>query len=106
MGTGRLVDGTLVDTCGINGIIGDKCGATFIDQQFRKWMEAKLGRETVQRIPAAKLSEGSKIAGEFEAVKRSFTGTLTEHYLRIPREAGIYNDPENGIEDGDLLMTQ
>ena len=69
-------------------------------------MEAKLGRDNAQRIPPAKLSEGSKIAREFEAVKRSFNGTLMEHYLTIPREAGVYDNTENGIEDGGLLMTQ
>ena len=102
-----LVDGTLVDRCGIDGTIGDKCGAAFIDQRFRKWMEEKLGREAVEKIPAAKLREGSTIARDFEAAKMSFDGTRTEHYLlRIPREAGIDDDPKNGIEDGELLMTQ
>ena len=58
------------------------------------------------RIPAGKLREGSRLAREFESAKRSFTGSPMEIYLTIPREAKVQDNPEKGIEDGDLKMTQ
>jgi hypothetical protein len=66
----------------------------------------KLGEKVIERIPAEKLREGSRLAREFESAKMSFTGMPMEAYLTIPREANVQDDPENGIEDGDLKMTQ
>jgi hypothetical protein len=86
--------------------LGDKCGATIIDQSFKEWLVEKLGREVVQRIPAAELREGSRIAKQFDAIKRSFNGTPMELLLTLPWEAEINDDPENGIKDGELRITQ
>jgi hypothetical protein len=69
-------------------------------------MAEKLGREAVKRIPVAKLGEGGYIASVFKDAKMSFDGTPSGHYLPLPREAGIDEDPKNGIIDGELLMTQ
>lgn len=69
-------------------------------------MTEKLGEKAMERIPPEKLREGSKIAREFEAAKMSFNGTPSKAYLTIPREAKVDDDPENGIEDGELLITQ
>jgi hypothetical protein len=66
----------------------------------------KLGEKVMAKIPAEKLREGSKIAREFEAAKMSFSGMPMEAYLTIPREARVEDDPEKGIEDGELKMTQ
>ncbi|KAI9764517.1 MAG: hypothetical protein M1839_005887 [Geoglossum umbratile] len=86
-------------------VSGDKCGATFINRSFRKWLEDKLGGKAIERIPEAKLREGSKITREFEAAKMSFTGSSAKAYLTIPREAKVDDDPSRGIEDGELLIT-
>jgi hypothetical protein len=90
----------------IDGPTGDKCGATFVNRNFRKWMVDKLGESVIKRIPPEKLREGSKIAREFEAAKMSFDGSPSKAYLTIPREARVDDDPEKGIEDGELVMTQ
>lgn len=90
----------------INGSVGDKCGATFVNRNFRKWLADKLGEKVIARIPAEKLREGSRLAKEFEAAKMSFTGMPMKNYLTIPREAKVEDDPEKGIEDGDLIITQ
>ena len=77
-----------------------------MNRNFRKWLADRLGEKAIERIPPEKLREGSKFAREFEAVKMSFTGAPMEAYLTIPREAKVEDDPERGIEDGDLKMTQ
>jgi len=84
---------------------GDKCGATFIDRNFRKWLTTKLGEEAMKKIPDAKLGEGSRISREFEAIKMSFHGAATKSYVAIPNEAGVKDDPAKGIDDGELLVT-
>ena len=98
---------TLTNTgCGINNSVGDKCGATFVNRNFRKWLTEKLGEKAMAKIPAEKLREGSKIAREFEVAKMSFTGMPMEIYLTIPKEAKAQDDPEKGIEDGEIKLTQ
>ena len=84
---------------------GDKCGSTFIDRNFRKWLTAKLGEEAVKKIPEEKLGTGSRISREFEAIKTSFTGATRKWSLPIPNEAGVKDDPAKGIDDGELLVT-
>ncbi|KAH0564764.1 hypothetical protein GP486_001847 [Trichoglossum hirsutum] len=84
---------------------GDKCGSTFINRDFRKWLREKLGPKTMELIPPEKLREGSRIIREFEAAKMSFSGDTMKAYLTIPREAKIDDDPSLGIEDGDMLIT-
>ncbi|KAH0559359.1 hypothetical protein GP486_004127 [Trichoglossum hirsutum] len=88
----------------IDGTIGDKCGSTLIDQSFRKWMEEKLGREAVERIPAAMLRDGGLIARCFEVIKKGFDGTPRNYYIEIP-PAAKDNDPRIGLLDGQLLLT-
>jgi molecular chaperone DnaK (HSP70) len=85
---------------------GDKCGSTFINRRFIDWLKKKLGEKTIERIPEEKLREGSRIFREFESAKMSFNGSPSKSYLTIPREAKVEDDPANGIEDGDLCMTE
>jgi molecular chaperone DnaK (HSP70) len=85
---------------------GDKCGSTFIDRNFRKWLTTKLGEGVMKEIPEAKLGPGSRISREFEAIKVSFTGAATKSYVAVPTDAGIMDDLAKGIDDGELLVTE
>jgi hypothetical protein len=90
----------------IHSAAGDKCGATFVNRNFIKWMTEKLGDKVMERIQPEKLREGSKIVKEFEAAKMSFDGTPCKFYMTIPREAKVDDDPGKGIVDGELIMTE
>src|SRR5437667_12510502 len=65
---------------------GDKCGAIFIDREFRKWLAKKLGPTDFQKV-GGRLPENDigshtivepemrKIMKDFEGIKRSFAGS-------------------------------
>jgi hypothetical protein len=91
---------------GTNSFTGDKCGSTFINRNFKKWLEKKLGEKTFAMIPNERLKEGSRLLREFEAAKMAFNGGACKLYVPIPREAKVDDDPARGIEDGDLLLTE
>ncbi|KAF8249042.1 actin-like ATPase domain-containing protein [Wilcoxina mikolae CBS 423.85] len=85
---------------------GDKCGSTFIDRSFKKWLKKKLGATDYDRIKKERLMIGSKIMNEFESLKMQFTGTRPHgQKLTLPRELGIDDDPSRNIEDGEILVT-
>ena len=84
---------------------GDKCGATFIDRNFKTWLKKKLGEKVYESIPAAKLQEGSKIRRDFENIKNNFDGGDEDQYLTLPKEAVREDDEENGFVDGELRLT-
>jgi molecular chaperone DnaK (HSP70) len=84
---------------------GDKCGATFIDRNFKTWLKKKLGEKVYESIPAAKLQEGSKIRRDFENIKNNFDGGDEDQYLTLPKEAVREDVEENGFVDGELRLT-
>ena len=88
-----------------NCTLGDKCGAVFINRNFREWLKKKLGASTYAKIPMEKLMEGSRLGRDFEQAKIDFDGTGQEIYLALPREAGVEDDASRGIQDGELMMT-
>jgi molecular chaperone DnaK (HSP70) len=85
---------------------GDKCGATYVDKEFLAWLEKKLGTPTFKEIPKSKTRHGSQLMNAFEALKIHFAGNKEEVQISLPRGCGIQDDEENGIEDGELTMTE
>ena len=85
---------------------GDKCGATYVDKEFLAWLEKKLGSPAFKQIPQAKTRHGSQLMNSFETAKMHFTGNSEEIQISLPRGCGIEDDEENGIEDGELTMTE
>ncbi|KAG0637899.1 hypothetical protein HOY80DRAFT_907084 [Tuber brumale] len=84
---------------------GDKCGATFVDRNFKEWLKGKLGEANYKKIPKEKLMIGSKLMKEFEDAKTSFSGDGPEGLITVPSEVGITEDASRGIEDGEILIT-
>ncbi|KAI9891436.1 MAG: hypothetical protein M1814_002755 [Vezdaea aestivalis] len=84
---------------------GDKCGSTFVDRAFLKWLRNKIGDSAFENIPPNKVQEGSKIRREFEAIKHHFDGSVSDQYITVPREAKVKDDLAKGIEDGDITIT-
>src|SRR6266849_4436000 len=84
---------------------GDKCGATFVDRNFKEWLKTKLGAANYGKIPKEKLMTGSRLMKEFEEAKTSFTGDGPEGLITMPGEVGIREDTSRGIEDGEIVIT-
>ncbi|RPA89023.1 actin-like ATPase domain-containing protein [Choiromyces venosus 120613-1] len=84
---------------------GDKCGATFVDRNFKEWLKGKLGESNYKKIPKEKLMIGSKLMKEFEDAKTSFSGDGPDGLITVPSEVGITEDSSRGIEDGEIMIT-
>ncbi|KAH8678766.1 hypothetical protein BGZ60DRAFT_401802 [Tricladium varicosporioides] len=84
---------------------GDKCGATYVDKEFLSWLEKKLGTTAFKHIPPAKTRHGSALMNAFETAKMHFEGKPEEVQITLPKECGIEDDVEKGIEDRELTVT-
>lgn len=85
---------------------GDKCGATYVDKEFLSWLEKKIGSDAFKQIPGQKTRHGSRLMNEFETLKMHFGGGAEECQITLPKECGIVDDEERGIEDGELAMNE
>ena len=99
--------------------LGDRCGATFIDRNFKKWLEEKLGPDLYSKLapnnPEHAIGSHIIVDGglqtvmeQFERMKRAFNGSLKdeERTIELPGELSDLDDPEKGIEDGELSVTE
>lgn len=75
-------------------------------KEFLSWLEKKIGCEAYRKIPAAKTRHGSTLMTTFETAKLHFEGHGGEFELTLPRECGVVDDEENGVEDGVLTVTE
>jgi hypothetical protein len=85
-----------------------------------KWLEARLGHDNFKKLEASRPENevGSHtVIGEnlqavlarFEEIKQSFaTGALRDEgrLIRLPGELNNTHDPEQGIIDGDILLSE
>jgi len=98
---------------------GDKCGASLIDRNFRKWLEARLGKDNFQKLSgkSAEQDIGShsivepkmqKIMNDFEVIKKSFNGIgdPEEGFIPLPSPLDDLDDPRRGIHDGEIRITE
>ena len=98
---------------------GDKCGATFIDREFRKWLELRLGRVNFGKLTGEAASSGITwntiveprmvdIMRDFEITKRSFAGigSPSKDHIALPHPLNSLNNPANGIENGEICITE
>jgi hypothetical protein len=83
---------------------GDKCGAVFLDRNFKAWLRKKLGNENFQKIRKSEFIPGSRLMWDFESAKMFFDGDNQQIYISIPQEVGIENDETMGIKDYDMKM--
>jgi hypothetical protein len=94
---------------------GDKCGGSFVERGFLKWLERRLGSadfvliagERSEELPRTSLSSKlSRMVQDFilEA-KSGFSGYET-NFLRLPAPlSSIEDDEARGIQDGEIKIT-
>ncbi|KAF2830509.1 actin-like ATPase domain-containing protein [Ophiobolus disseminans] len=94
---------------------GDQCGGSFVEQEFLKWLERRLGTEDFVAIAGARsehlprTSLPAKVSRMlqdfvFEA-KSGFSGTEI-NFLRLPAPLNaIVDDELRGIVDGEIMIT-
>ena len=94
---------------------GDKCGGSFVERGFLKWLERRLGTadfvmiagEKSEDLPRTSMSPKlSRMVQDFVSeAKSGFTGVET-NYLRLPPPlSGIEEDEARGILDGEIKIT-
>jgi hypothetical protein len=94
---------------------GSQCGGTFIDREFLKWLEHRLGTSDFTKIagcrsedvPRTSLSKkAAQMLQDFTLeAKTCFSGD-EPYYLRLPAPlSAIEEDESRGICDGELLLT-
>ncbi|KAK0122814.1 hypothetical protein ONS96_009847 [Cadophora gregata f. sp. sojae] len=83
---------------------GAKCGAIFIDREFRSWLRRKLGQEKFGMIRKEWLRPGSRMMRTFEDAKMSFEDDNIMAYVQMPPEIGREDDASLDIEDGEMRL--
>lgn len=94
---------------------GDQCGGTFVDRASLQWLERRLGTEDFikiagcrsEQIPRTMLSKkAARMLQNFTMeIKGGFSGSES-YNLQLPSPlSSILDDPERGIEDGEIEIT-
>lgn len=99
--------------------LGDRCGATFVNRNFKSWLEEKLGpnlySELAPNNPEHAIGSHIIVDGglqnvmkQFETMKRAFDGSLKDEQrtIELPPALRDLHDPEKGIEEGELSVTE
>ncbi|RPB00764.1 actin-like ATPase domain-containing protein [Choiromyces venosus 120613-1] len=81
---------------------GGKCGSVAVDRAFLSLLESRIGPD-FSGWPARKTAPQSSLMRTFDLAKKDF-GTSLAQFWRIP-VGYVRDDPENGIEDGELRLT-
>jgi hypothetical protein len=90
-----------------------------VDRHFLKWLENKLGPDDFRKLQSS-LPEhdvgshtviGSNlqfVMGQFERMKRRFTGTMTEEdrVIELPGELNNLQDMERDILEGEVQVSE
>ncbi len=97
---------------------GGRCGASFIDADFQKWLKGRIGTVNYAKLEtrSAESAIGSHttitpdmqdLMNRFEAVKRQFSGDSYVSSIPLPRILeDIEEDREKGIMDGDIRINE
>jgi len=94
---------------------GDQCGSSFIEREFIRWLEKKLGISNFLRISGNKLSSEvsySSLPPSLEKLVRAFTKEKLafdgqqETTIFLPRPLHTIDDPELDVEDGELTISK
>jgi hypothetical protein len=84
---------------------GAKCGAIFVDREFKLWLRRKLGIEKFKKIRREWLNAGSRMMKDFEGAKISFEGDdQMMSFVWMPPEIGAENDPTIDVVDGEMRI--
>jgi hypothetical protein len=98
---------------------GDKCGASLIDRNFRRWLERRLGavdfRSLVGDLPENEIELHAvvdprmrRLMLKFERIKHNFNGISDqeESYICLPRSLSQTHDPNRNLHNGLLCITE
>jgi hypothetical protein len=94
---------------------GDRCGGSFVERGFLKWLERRLGTadfvsiagERSENLPRTSLSPKlSRMVQDFVfEAKSGFSGNEI-NFLRLPVPlSSIEDDEARGIQDGEIMIT-
>ncbi|KAH7336643.1 hypothetical protein BKA65DRAFT_37690 [Rhexocercosporidium sp. MPI-PUGE-AT-0058] len=83
---------------------GDKCGAIFIDREFKSWLQRKLGAEKFGMIRHEWLRPESRMMRTFEEAKMSFEDDNIMAFVTMPPEISREDDEALDIEDGEMRL--
>ncbi|OJJ42093.1 hypothetical protein ASPZODRAFT_126134 [Penicilliopsis zonata CBS 506.65] len=85
---------------------GGKCGSTYIDRNFHKWMSAKFG-SSFDKMKFEKKGPGSHFMKDFEAEKRDFgvSGTMDKTFEIDLVMPGMTDSENYNSEDGVVMFT-
>lgn len=83
---------------------GDKCGAIFIDKEFKSWLRQKLGQEKFGMIRNEWLRPESRMMRTFEEAKMSFEDDNIMAFVTMPPEISREDDEALDIEDGEMRL--
>jgi hypothetical protein len=79
--------------------LGGKCGSTYIDRQFVKWMERKFGSKYTS-LPWSARGPASNFMKAFESYKRDFGVSLgSSQWYDLPLVMNGVSDPQYYDED-------
>jgi hypothetical protein len=85
--------------------IGAKCGALFVDRQFKIWLQQKLGLEKFRKIRKEWLNAGSRMMKDFEVAKISFEGDdQLMSFVWIPPEVVPEDDPTIDVVHSEMRI--
>ncbi|KAI9867895.1 MAG: hypothetical protein M1813_007717 [Trichoglossum hirsutum] len=96
---------------------GAKCGATFIDRAFRKWLAKKLGAEDFKKLTGnlpqnditSHIFIEPRMRGvmeQFEGIKRRFDGSNVHNYdINLRGLVDLGTDPARGIRNGEIHIS-
>ncbi|KAH0562391.1 hypothetical protein GP486_002914 [Trichoglossum hirsutum] len=85
---------------------GGKCGSTYIDRQFHKWMSRKFG-EDFDRLSFELKGPGSRFMREFEGCKRDFGSSYEAEYqftlvMRGVEDSEYYDADQSQVRMRDM----
>lgn len=94
---------------------GEKCGGSFVDRNFTKWLEKKIGTADYKKIadnPAGERDQHmlepkmGRLMQAFLTAKTSFGSEEDEeHILPLPAPLNAIDDPSRGIDCGEIRVT-
>ncbi|ORY12774.1 hypothetical protein BCR34DRAFT_289082 [Clohesyomyces aquaticus] len=93
---------------------GRQCGATWVDCEFIKWFELKLGRENFIKVVGCLAKDRyctllktqlGRILRDFVSSAKSGFSCTVEYFLQLPGALGQVADPARGIVDGDIRLS-
>jgi hypothetical protein len=98
---------------------GSKCGATFIDLEFIRWLGRRLGDEYFEMLtngrPVSSFSVHSvfgpginSVLEQFDKMKKRYNGKAEAGVSKITLPGDLYDidDPERGIDEGVIILTK